>query len=113
MDAMDEDFNTPKALAVIFDLARDINREGSNGRDVSSAQKLLNELTQTLGINIEDQNSFSNLDVAPFVELLLEIRNELRESKQFDMADSIRDRLESMNISIEDSLKNTTWKINY
>ena len=54
MDAMDEDFNTPKALAVIFDLARDINREGSNGRDVSSAQKLLNELTQTLGINIEN-----------------------------------------------------------
>ena len=70
-------------------------------------------MTQTLGINIEDQNSFSNLDVAPFVELLLEIRNELRESKQFDMADSIRDRLESMNISIEDSQKNTTWKINY
>ena len=113
IDAMDEDFNTPKALAAIFDLARDINREGSNGRDVSSAQELLNELTQVLGINIEDQNSSSNLDVAPFVELLLEIRNELRESKQFDIADSIRDRLESMNISIEDSQKNTTWKINY
>jgi cysteinyl-tRNA synthetase len=111
INAMDEDFNTPKALAVIFDLARDINREASNGRNVESAQKLLNELSEVLGIKIEKNNTEFQLDVAPFIELLLEVRNDLRKSKQFEIADSIRDRLEEMNVTIEDSKQNTSWDI--
>ena len=64
-----------------------------------------------LGINIEKHNTEFNLDVAPFIELLLEVRNDLRKSKQFEIADSIRDRLEEMNVTIEDSKQNTSWNI--
>ena len=113
IDAMDEDFNTPKALAVIFDLARDINRESVKGRDVLEAQKLLIELSGVLGLNVNQDNSDSNLEVAPFIDLLLDIRNDLRASRQFDLADLIRDRLEKLNVIIEDSKEKTTWKSNY
>ena len=113
IDVMDEDFNTPKALAVIFDLARDINRESVKGRDVSEAQKLLNELTQVLGLNINQSISNTKTDAAPFIDLLLDVRNDLRSSKQFGLADSIRDRLEKLNVIIEDSKENTIWKTNY
>ena len=113
INVMDEDFNTPKALAVIFDLARDINRESVKGRDVLEAQKLLIELSGVLGLNVNQDNSDSNLDVAPFIDILLDIRNDLRESRQFNLADSIRDRLEDLNVIIEDSKENTTWKANY
>ena len=113
INVMDEDFNTPKALAVIFDLARDINRESVKGRDVLEAQKLLIELSGVLGLNVNQSNSDPNLDVAPFIDLLLHIRNDLRASRQFDLADSIRERLEELNVIIEDSKENTTWKTNY
>jgi cysteinyl-tRNA synthetase len=113
IDVMDEDFNTPKALAVIFDLARDINRESVKGRDVSEAQKLLNELTQVLGLNINQSIANTKTDAAPFIDLLLDVRNDLRSSKQFGLADSIRDRLEKLNVIIEDSKENTIWKTNY
>jgi len=109
--AMDEDFNTPIAFSVIFDLARDINRESSNGLNVTSAQDLLSELTKVLGITLESDNSKPGGDIAPYLDLLLEVREGLRKEKQFELSDRIRDRLTEMGVSIEDTSNGARWKL--
>ena len=109
--AMDEDFNTPIAFSVIFDLARDINRESSNGLNVASAQDLLSELVKVLGITLETDNSKSDGDIAPYLDLLLEVREGLRNKKQFELSDQIRDRLVDLGVSIEDTSTGARWKL--
>jgi cysteinyl-tRNA synthetase len=110
IEAMDEDLNTPRALAVLFDLARDINRESSSGLGVIKAQKTLAELSGVLGLTLSDQNSCSSGDIAPFVEMLITVRSELREVKQFDLADNIREKLLQLGISLEDTEEGTIWR---
>ena len=109
--AMDEDFNTPIAFSVIFDLARDINRESSNGINVLSAQKLLLELAKVLGITLESDKSKADGDIAPYLDLLLEVREGLRKEKQFQLSDQIRDRLVELGVSIEDTSTGARWKL--
>ena len=109
--AMDEDFNTPIAFSVIFDLARDINRESSNGLNVNPAQDLLSELAKVLGITLETDNSKADGDIAPYLDLLLEVREGLRKEKQFELSDQIRDRLVELGVSIEDTSAGTRWKL--
>ena len=110
IEAMDEDLNTPRALAVLFDLARDINRESSSGLDVIKAQTTLAELSRVLGLTLSNQNSYSGGDIAPFVEMLITVRSELREVKQFDLADNIREKLSQLGISLEDTEEGTIWR---
>ena len=109
--AMDEDFNTPIAFSVIFDLARDINRESANGLNVNPAQDLLSELAKVLGITLETDNSKSDGDIAPYLDLLLEVREGLRKEKQFELSDQIRDRLVDLGVSIEDTSTGARWKL--
>ncbi|MEC7836184.1 MAG: cysteine--tRNA ligase [Chloroflexota bacterium] len=109
--AMDEDFNTPIAFSVIFDLARDINRESSNGINVLSAQKLLLELAKVLGITLESDRYKGDGDIAPYLDLLLEVREGLRKEKQFQLSDQIRDRLVELGVSIEDTSTGARWKL--
>ena len=109
--AMDEDFNTPMALAVIFDLARDINRESTNGLDVEAAQKLLCDLGKVLGLTLKGDDSGFDGNLAPFIDLLLDIREGLRKEKQFELSDRIRDRLDDLGVSIEDTVTGARWKL--
>ena len=109
--AMDEDFNTPIAFSVIFDLARDINRESSNGLNVASAQDLLSELAKILGITLQTNNSKADGDIAPYLDLLLEVREGLRKEKQFEMSDQIRDRLVELGVLIDDTSTGSRWKL--
>ena len=107
---MDDDLNTPRALAVIFDLCRDINRARDEGGSVDQAQKLLLNLGGILGLTFADDNDSKDIEAAPFIDLLISIRKELREAKQFSVADSIRDNLTALGVTLEDSPKGTTWK---
>ncbi|MBI2166491.1 MAG: cysteine--tRNA ligase [Chloroflexi bacterium] len=107
--AMDDDLNTPQAIAVLFDLARAINRSREEGADVHRAQNTLRELGAVLG------HSFTvaqprDVDSSPFIELLIEIRGELRRHKQYELADRLRDRLGSLGIVLEDTPRGTIWK---
>ena len=106
---MDDDFNTPRALAAMFDLVREINRCKDDGTDVSGAQDTLRELSGILGVTLEDASESS--DAGPFVQLLVDVRTELRAARQFDIADSIRDRLSQMGVTIEDHPGGTDWRI--
>ena len=112
--SMSDDFDTPGAVAAIFDLARAINRFGaSDGQStsVASAVGKLIELTDVLGLNIETSSNKASNDGAPFIELLLEIRKDLRNARQFALADKIRDELTTRGVTLEDSTTGTIWKI--
>lgn len=110
VDAMDDDFNTPRALAAIFDLSREINRASEQGMDVSEAQETLLKLVGVLGIDLNKPDSGESGDIGPFVNLLVEIRTELRAARQFALADKIRDELAERGVSLEDSGSGTEWR---
>jgi cysteinyl-tRNA synthetase len=106
--AMDDDLNTPQALAALFDLAKEINRARDDGRGVRVAQALLLELADVLGLRLEQGTEA--IEAAPFIELLLQIRTELRGVKQYQLADRIREGLAGLDIALEDTPQGTTWK---
>jgi cysteinyl-tRNA synthetase len=110
-ESMDDDLNTARALAVMFDLSRDINRGSEEGKNVSPARQALREMAEILGIGLSEPESQSSGDVAPFVELLIELRSDLRKAKQFEVADQIRDKLAGLGVTLEDSAGGTGWKI--
>ena len=109
-EAMDDDLNTPQALATLFDMAREINRAAGDGADVSEACALLRELGGVLGLRLEQAGSAGTGDVAPFVELLIETRAALRKEKQFALADNLRDRLAELGVALEDTPRGTEWR---
>ena len=108
IEAMDDDLNTSKALAVLFDLAHEINRARDDARAVGDAQPVLLELAGVLGLTLSEAEA--DLGAAPFIELLITIRNELREAKQYELADRVRSGLDEMDIGLEDTAQGTVWR---
>jgi len=109
IEAMDDDLNTPRAVAALFDLSREINRASGRGDDLSTAQSTLGDLSGVLGLTLEEPRDDSG-DVGPLVELLIETRESLRADRQFDAADRIRDRLVELGYVLEDTPRGTEWK---
>lgn len=107
VDAMDDDLNTPRALAVLFDMSREMNRARGEGLDISDARSVLQELAGVLGLTLEESHDG---DVGPLLDLFIETRAALRKNKQYDIADSIRDRLSGLGYILEDGPSGTTWK---
>lgn len=119
LDAMDDDFNTPKAIAVLFDLSRDLNSALHADRKPSKAflreaRDLLGELAGTiLGVIPESSAPLPATDgtlEAGLIQLLLEIRDEIRKQKLWELSDRIRDGLTKIGIAIEDKKDGTTWR---
>ncbi len=110
--AMDNDLNTPQAIASLFDLAREINRSHEAGMDVRAAQESLSQLGGVLGLTFQERDSTGGdlLSAQPFIELLLETRAELRKNRQFELADKIRDGLAGQGIVLEDTARGTEWQ---
>jgi cysteinyl-tRNA synthetase len=106
--AMDDDLNTPQALAVLFDLAREINRARDEGRGAAAGQALLLELADVLGLRLEQTERA--IEAAPFIELLVQVRSELRSARQWELADRVRDGLAALDIALEDTPDGTVWK---
>ena len=108
--AMDDDLNTPQALAAVFSLARDINRGRDEGKSLGAAQERLRELTSVLGLRLEPVDTGAGQPANAFVELLAEVRRELRANKEFALADHIRNRLQELGVSLEDTPEGTKWR---
>jgi cysteinyl-tRNA synthetase len=106
--AMDDDINTPQALAVLFDLAKELNRARDEGHGVAAAQSLLIELADVLGLRLA--HAEQSIEAAPFIDLLIQIRTELRAAKQWQLADRVRDGLAELHVTLEDGPDGTTWK---
>jgi cysteinyl-tRNA synthetase len=109
IEYMDDDFSTPQAIATLFDLAREINRGNDEGKDTSEASATLRELASVLGLTLKEEEKSAG-DAAPFIELLIATRKKLRDAKQFQLADEIRNKLNEMGITLEDTPQGTTWK---
>ena len=144
---MDDDLNTPKALAALFDLSREMNRQRDDGHSIAAAQDCLRHLGSILGLTFEERTAPLNIDAglyhamvldlrakieetgqselagmlpsadgadadtvsAPNIDLLINLRAECRNYKQYALADEIRDWLESQGISVEDSAAGSIW----
>ena len=109
--AMDDDLNTPQAVAALFDLARDINRGRDAGQSIDAGQTALRELGSVLGLTFEDRPSAeADLAAAPFIDMLVSIRTDLRAARQFALADQIRDGLTEQGVTLEDGPQGTQWQ---
>jgi cysteinyl-tRNA synthetase len=108
-ECMDDDFNTAGAMGYLFDLARAINQARNTGADPSAGQSALRELMGVFGLQPE-RPAAEGGQAAPFIDLLIEIRRELRSQKLWALSDQIRDRLTALNIVMEDSKEGTTWR---
>ena len=117
-DAMDNDFNTAQAVGSIFSLVSHVNKSLSASNAVSSntfsnAYSKLVEACQVLGIYTMDEQD-TDKSVAylePLIELLIEIRQDARNQKDWDTSDKIRDRLKALKIEIQDTREGTSWKL--
>ena len=109
--AMDDDFNTAGALGNLFDLVRAVNQarsEGANDAELQPAQDKLRELAGVLGLRLASSEQQQAAD--PFVDLLLEVRAEIRKQKLWQLSDLIRDRLKELGVVIEDSKEGSSWR---
>jgi cysteinyl-tRNA synthetase len=117
-DAMDDDFNTPQAIAVLFDLSRSINELIANdqGASIGILQQAADffgvSFEQILGFTFKKGGSASNgNDLEPnLVEMLINARKEARANKLWGLSDKIRDDLKALGILLEDTKDGTTWK---
>jgi cysteinyl-tRNA synthetase len=110
--AMDDDFNSPRAIAQVYDLVRTINQARDSGAAADSlayAQAILHELTNVLGLTLKGRSA-APVETEPFIALLIETRAQLRAAKQWALADVMRDRLAKLGVILEDGSGGTTWK---
>lgn len=115
MEAMDDDFNTPNAIAVLFDLANKINKTRS-----LHDSALLKALGGLLGLLQQDPQQHlrgkimdnESVRLSEFIEDMIQQRLAARAAKNFIEADRIRKELLSLGIILEDGQKITTWRRN-
>jgi cysteinyl-tRNA synthetase len=104
---MNEDFNTPGAVAVLFDLAGEVNRTHS-----TQSAALLKSLGATLGLLQQPARAYlqsgSGLDEVRIEELIAQ-RNAAKAARDFALADQIRKELAAQSILLQDSAQGTTW----
>ncbi|CCK11867.1 Cysteinyl-tRNA synthetase [Cronobacter sakazakii 680] len=117
VEAMNDDFNTPEAYSVLFDMAREVNR--LKAEDSSAANQLaahLRKLAAVLGLLEQAPEQFlqsgaqANDDEVAEIEALIVKRLEARKAKDWAAADAARDRLNEMGIILEDGPQGTTWR---
>ncbi|MDG6345471.1 cysteine--tRNA ligase [Glaesserella parasuis] len=114
-ESMDDDFNTPGALAVLFELAREINKlKAENQVEANKLAARLKQLAGVLGLLEQAPETFlqgdANNDEVAEIEALIKQRNEARASKNWAVADEARNKLTAMGIVLEDGANGTTWR---
>ena len=122
-EAMDEDMNTPQALATIFDQIRETNKFISVNKDELSTiyaeieksyESLKRKIGNVFGIEIEMENSAKEEDgenmelTKKLIELLIKLRSEARSEKNFKLSDEIRDELKKLGVEIKDNKDGST-----
>jgi len=117
--AMDDDFNTPRAIAVLFELARECNRyKTSDSERAALYGAQLQQLGSMLGLLQQDPEAFLKSDqksdqsglTVEQIEVLIDQRNAARRNKDFAEADRIRDELAAKGVVLEDGAAGTSWR---
>ncbi len=115
-EAMDDDFNTPEALAAMFELVREINKV--RGEDQARAARMaatLKQMGAVLGILQDDPEQWLRGGVGDGlsdeeIETLIQQRLDARKEKNWAEADRIRDELKEKGVILEDGAGGTTWR---
>jgi len=113
-EAMDDDFNTPLALAHIIELTKSLNQaraDGASDAQLEPALNIFKELADVWGLSLEESTT-GNGDAEPFINLLIALRTEARVQKNWALSDRIRDGLKSIGVTLEDSKEGTSWSWN-
>jgi len=121
-EAMDDDFGTPQAVSLLFDLVREGNRALDDGEDASGIAGAVEEIVAVLGLDDASMPDETILDLSDLasrfgvegdgddlVDRLVQLRAQARADKRFDDADAIRDGLEQAGVSLEDGPRGTRW----
>lgn len=116
MEAMNDDFNTALAIAVLFELAHTINglitltaTEPQKKGELAEAGQLFAELTDILGLELNTSGNEQNSELEQEVEALIAKRQEARKNKDYKLADQIRDQLREMGVILEDTPQGVRW----
>ena len=102
ISAMDDDLNTADAISAVFELITDINKDvaaGMNKKEAEIAFKLLDELTEVLGLLRQEKTQ----EIEPEIQKLIDERQAARKAKDFARADAIRDELAAKGITLKDT----------
>jgi cysteinyl-tRNA synthetase len=124
LEMMDDDFNTAGAIAVLHEITgsinsflektkADTNRDADVIQAAAAATQTLRKLGQILGLFRSEIPGISAKEpgtVEQLMALLIQVRNEARKSKQFALADSVRDGLKKIGITLEDRPDGTGWR---
>lgn len=113
--AMNDDFNMPVAISVLFDIAKDLNKQDKASQEAQDLAGVLLKLAKVLGILENDAQSFlqgadGNNDLSEQVESLIAKRIDARANKDWAAADAVRDELSAMGVILEESKDGTTWR---
>ena len=109
-NSMDDDFNSAGALGHLFEFVRVINQaraDGATDAQLKDAQGLLEKLTGVLGLTLRKEESSQAAD--EFIDLLVEVRSEVRKAKLWELSDKIRNRLVELGVTVEDAKGGSTW----
>jgi cysteinyl-tRNA synthetase len=120
--AMNDDFNTPRAIATLFDLSREVNTLLNSDETVSQGTlEAIDGLYQALGgdvlgirFDVQAAGGASQSDpdlVDGLVRMLIDMRQQARQARDWAAADAIRDQLAAMGISLEDGPEGTRWRL--
>jgi cysteinyl-tRNA synthetase len=121
-NAMNDDFNTPQALATVFELINRLNKsmdspEESHAQSewIKLREVIEKTLQDVLGINLyhKDNQDSSQDDLENIMQIILEIRANLRKEKNFSLSDKIRDDLKKHGITLKDTSEGSTWQKEY
>ena len=118
---MDNDFNTAGAIGVLNNLTSDVNKfindinfefNLATKNELKQAKNLLNDILEVLGINFETEKKVqSNDKFEQLIDYILDIREQARENKNYELADEIRDNLKDMGIDIKDAPHGVEWEL--
>ena len=114
-DCLDDDLDTPGAIANIYSFVTNVNRFiGSSSISSEAAKKIYDVIKlwagDILGILPEAKKDDSGLDIAPIMDMIIELRKEMKAQKKYDVADAIRDKLKVAGIILEDTKDGVRWK---
>jgi len=117
-EAMDDDFNTPRAIAVLFDVVAEANRLTGPGfvpdeaslTALSDARALVLRLAEVMGIQLLTEEKTEDTLAPQLMELIITLRAQARKDKNFGLADAIRNGLTDIGVVLEDTAQGTVWR---
>jgi len=119
LEAMDEDINTPGAIAALFDLSKDVNTLLNSGQEISKKcledianfyQELAGSILGIIPKSFESEQKGEADVLENVMRVIIDTRNELRKAKQWQLSDFIRNKLTEIGITLDDKPDSTAWK---